>query len=56
MTLWHAHILTLFPEMFPGVLGVSLPGKALQAGTWKMDVINIRNHAHNKHNKVDDTP
>jgi tRNA (guanine37-N1)-methyltransferase len=56
MTLWHAHILTLFPEMFPGPLGASLPGKALAAGTWKMDVINIRDHAYNKHNKVDDTP
>jgi tRNA (guanine37-N1)-methyltransferase len=53
---WRATILTLFPEMFPGPLAHSLPGKALEAGKWKMDVKNIRSFADNKHHKVDDAP
>jgi tRNA (guanine37-N1)-methyltransferase len=54
--LWTVHVLTLFPEMFPGPLAHSLPGKALEAGKWKMDVKNIRSFADNKHHKVDDAP
>ncbi|WP_417316719.1 tRNA (guanosine(37)-N1)-methyltransferase TrmD [Emcibacter sp.] len=54
--LWQAQILTLYPEMFPGPLGHSLAGKALDQGLWRMDVMNIRDHAHDKHHTVDDTP
>ncbi len=49
-------ILTLFPEMFPGVLGCSIAGKALEVGQWALDVVNIRDFAQDKHKSVDDTP
>ena len=54
--MWHAQILTLFPEMFPGPLGLSLAGKALEKKLWSMDVMQIRDHALDKHRSVDDTP
>jgi tRNA (guanine37-N1)-methyltransferase len=54
--MWHATILTIFPEMFPGPLGISLAGKALEAGIWKLDACDIRAHAADKHRSVDDTP
>jgi tRNA (guanine37-N1)-methyltransferase len=54
--MWRATILTLFPEMFPGPLGVSLAGKALAAGLWSLDAHDIRAHATDKHGTVDDTP
>ena len=53
---WKAWALTLFPEMFPGPLGVSLAGKALAAGTWRLDALDIRDHATDRHRTVDDTP
>jgi tRNA (guanine37-N1)-methyltransferase len=53
---WSASVLTLFPEMFPGPLGVSLPGKALQKQIWSLDVRDIREHGVGKHRNVDDTP
>src|SRR5215216_3906383 len=53
---WRASILTLFPEMFPGPLGLSLAGKALAAGVWSLDAHDIRAHATDKHGTVDDTP
>jgi tRNA (guanine37-N1)-methyltransferase len=53
---WHATILTLFPEMFPGALGVSLIGKAREKDLWSLDVRNIRDHGLGKHRSVDDTP
>ncbi|MFA6279244.1 MAG: tRNA (guanosine(37)-N1)-methyltransferase TrmD [Bdellovibrionales bacterium] len=53
---WHAQILTLFPEMFPGVVGQSLAGRALDDGLWTLDVLNIRDFATDKHRTVDDTP
>ena len=53
---WSASVLTLFPEMFPGPLGVSLPGKALQKEIWSLDVRDIREHGVGKHRNVDDTP
>src|SRR5580704_7412531 len=53
---WHATVLTLFPEMFPGPLGASLPGKALKDGLWALDVLDIRLFASDKHASVDDTP
>ena len=54
--MWRASILTIFPEMFPGPLGVSLAGKALANGAWSLDVIDIRSFATDKHRTVDDTP
>ncbi|MDP9195594.1 MAG: tRNA (guanosine(37)-N1)-methyltransferase TrmD [Pseudomonadota bacterium] len=53
---WRATILTLFPEMFPGFLGHSLAGKALEKGLWALDAIQIRDFAANRHGTVDDTP
>jgi tRNA (guanine37-N1)-methyltransferase len=53
---WRATILTLFPEMFPGPLGVSLAGKALAAGLWALEARDIRASATDRHRSVDDTP
>jgi tRNA (guanine37-N1)-methyltransferase len=53
---FRATILTLYPEMFPGPLGVSLAGRALVEGKWSLDARNIRDHAIDKHRTVDDTP
>src|SRR5215475_4351271 len=54
--MWRASVLTLFPDMFPGPLGQSLAGKALAAGLWQLDAVDIRAHATDKHRTVDDTP
>src|SRR6187200_2686410 len=54
--MWHASVLSIFPEMFPGPLGISLAGKARSAGVWTLDVVDIRAHATDKHRTVDDTP
>ncbi len=51
-----ATILTLYPEMFPGPLGVSLAGRALGAGRWTCDTVQIRDFATDRHRSVDDTP
>ena len=53
---FRATVLTLFPEMFPGPLGLSLAGQALHAGTWSLEVRDIRDHATDRHRSVDDTP
>jgi tRNA (guanine37-N1)-methyltransferase len=53
---WRATVLTLFPEMFPGALGVSLAGKALGEGKWVLETVDIRDFATDKHRSVDDTP
>jgi len=53
---WRASILTLFPEMFPGPLGHSLAGKALENGIWSLETIQIRDFATDRHHSVDDTP
>ena len=53
---WKASVLTLFPEMFPGPLGISLLGKALQTRLWSLEVHDIRDHGIGRHAKVDDTP
>src|ERR1700678_4396185 len=53
---WRATVLTLFPEMFPGPLGISLAGKALAAGLWALETRDIRNSATDRHRSVDDTP
>lgn len=53
---WTATVLTLFPEMFPGPLGISLAGRALEAGTWRLEAVDIRGFATDRHRSVDDTP
>jgi tRNA (guanine37-N1)-methyltransferase len=51
-----ATVLTLYPEMFPGPLGVSLAGRALTDGKWSLDTVQVRDFAIDKHKTVDDTP
>lgn len=53
---WRATVLTLFPDMFPGPIGASLLGKALEKNLWSLDVCDIREHGLGKHRTVDDTP
>jgi tRNA (guanine37-N1)-methyltransferase len=53
---WRASVLTLFPEMFPGPLGHSLAGRALERGLWSLRTADIRAHATDRHRTVDDTP
>lgn len=53
---WRASVLTLFPAMFPGPVGQSLAGRALETGIWSLDVTNIRDFASDRHRTVDDTP
>ncbi len=53
---WTATVLTLFPEMFPGPLGASLPGKARESGLWNLETVDIRDFAYSKHRVVDDAP
>ena len=55
-TPWKATVLTLFPKMFPGPLGLSLAGKALAQGHWALDAVDIRDFARDKHATVDDSP
>lgn len=55
-TPWNALVLTLYPEMFPGPLGVSLAGRALTDGLWSLSTIDIRTFATDRHRSVDDTP
>jgi tRNA (guanine37-N1)-methyltransferase len=54
--IWRATVLTLFPEMFPGPLGVSLAGRALESGLWALEARDIRDSATDRHRSVDDTP
>jgi tRNA (guanine37-N1)-methyltransferase len=54
--MWRVSVLTIFPDMFPGPLGMSLAGKALASGLWALDAVDIRVHALDKHRSVDDTP
>jgi tRNA (guanine37-N1)-methyltransferase len=53
---WVAQVITLFPEAFPGVLGVSLTGKALDLGLWRLETVDLRPFGVGKHRNVDDTP
>ena len=53
---WTARVLTLFPDMFPGPLALSLAGKALRAGLWALETADIRDHAGDRHGTVDDAP
>src|SRR3982075_1692346 len=54
--IWRATVLTLFPEMFPGPLGVSLAGKALASRLWALEARDIRDSATDRHRSVDDPP
>jgi tRNA (guanine37-N1)-methyltransferase len=54
--MFRATVLTLYPEMFPGTLGLSLAGRALEAGTWSLVSVQIRDFATDRHHTVDDTP
>jgi tRNA (guanine37-N1)-methyltransferase len=56
VTAWHAHVLTIYPEMFPGPLGHALAGRALDDGRWRLDTLDIRDFATDRHRSVDDTP
>ncbi len=56
MAAWQATVLTLFPAMFPGPLGMTLAGSALEEGLWRLSVSNIRDFTKDKHRSVDDTP
>lgn len=53
---WVARVITLFPEVFPGVLGASLTGKALGEGLWQLESVDLRQFGEGKHRQVDDTP
>jgi tRNA (guanine37-N1)-methyltransferase len=53
---WRVSVLTIFPEMLPGPLAYSLAGKALQAGLWRLDTVDIRDFALDRHRSVDDAP
>ena len=53
---WVAQVITLFPEAFPGVLGVSLTGKAMDFGLWRLETVDLRLFGIGKHRNVDDTP
>ena len=53
---WSAQVITLFPEVFPGVLGASLTGKALRDRLWQLDTVDLRRFGAGKHRNVDDTP
>ena len=55
-TTWKAKVLTLFPGMFPGPLGLSLAGQGLEAGRWALETVDIRDFASDKHRTVDDAP
>ncbi len=54
--MWRMTVLTLFPEMFPGPLGLSLAGDALSRGVWELEAKQIRDHGIGRHRAVDDTP
>jgi tRNA (guanine37-N1)-methyltransferase len=54
--MWRASVLTIFPEMFPGPLGLSLAGRALKSGIWSLESVDIRDFGQGAHRIVDDTP
>ena len=53
---WAARVITLFPDAFPGTLGLSLTGKALDSGIWRLETVDLRDFGIGKHRNVDDTP
>ena len=54
--MWTAKVFTLYPELFPGPLGIGLYKKAMEKKLWSLEIINIRDYSLDKHNTVDDTP
>lgn len=56
MSAWHASVLTIHPQMFPGPLGTAIAGRALSEGLWRLDAVDIRDFATDRHRSVDDTP
>ncbi len=56
MARWHAQVVTLYPEMFPGPLGHALAGRALERGDWALTTLPLRDFATDRHRSVDDTP
>ena len=54
--MWKVRVFTLYPELFPGPLGIGLCKKALEKKLWSLEVVNIRNYSADKHKTVDDTP
>jgi tRNA (guanine37-N1)-methyltransferase len=54
--MWRASVISIFPDMFPGPLGLSLAGKARQKGIWSLDAVDLRDFATDRHRTVDDTP
>src|SRR5262249_9757205 len=54
--MWRSGVMTVLPGMLPGLLGVSVAGKAREKGIWALDAIDLRDHATDKHRTVDDTP
>lgn len=54
--MFNVHVITLFPEAFPGVLGLSLTGRALREGRWRLGITDLREFGRTKHHNVDDTP
>ena len=54
--MWKVRVFTLYPELFPGPLGIGLYRKALDKKIWSLEIINIRDYAEDKHKTVDDTP
>ena len=54
--MFHATVLTLYPELFPGPLDASVLGRGAAAGHWALDTVNIRDFSDNKYGSVDDTP
>src|SRR6266849_6660697 len=53
---WRASVLSIFPEMFPGPLALSVAGRALENGLWSLEPVDIRAFATDRHRSVDDTP
>ena len=56
LTPWTATVVTIFPDMFPGPLGHSLAGRALEEGRWRLSTVDIRDYANDRHRTVDDAP
>ena len=54
--MWTARVFTLYPELFPGPLGIGLYKKALEKNLWSLEVVNIRDYTLDKHKTVDDSP
>ena len=54
--MWTTRVFTLYPELFPGPLGIGLYKRAIEKKLWSLEIVNIRDYSLDKHNTVDDTP